>query len=51
MIKKEDFLSVNGFDVSGKNIYEDWYLWLIDPINNFSAMDELLTPAFFMLGE
>lgn len=28
MIKKEDFLSVNGFDVSGKNIYEDWYLWL-----------------------
>lgn len=28
MIKKEDFLSVNGFDISGKNIYEDWYLWL-----------------------
>lgn len=28
MIKKKDFLSVNGFDVSGKKIYEDWYLWL-----------------------
>ena len=28
LIKKEDFLQVKGFDVSGKKIYEDWYLWL-----------------------
>lgn len=28
MIRKEAFLSVNGFEVRGKNLYEDWYLWL-----------------------
>lgn len=37
--------------ITWDDYYEDWYLWLIDPISNLSAMDELLTPAFFMLGE
>lgn len=35
--------------ITWDNYYENWYLWLIDPISNLSAMDELLTPAFFML--
>ena len=28
LIKKEDFLEVNGFDLKDKQIYEDWCLWL-----------------------
>ena len=28
LIKKTDFLEVNGFDLEGKNLYEDWCLWL-----------------------
>jgi len=28
LIKKEDFLSVGGFHVEGKSLYEDWNLWL-----------------------
>ena len=28
LIKKEDLLEVNGFDMKGKALYEDWNLWL-----------------------
>ena len=28
LIKKEAFLKVKGFEVRGKNLFEDWYLWL-----------------------
>ncbi len=28
MIKKSDFLEVNGFDLKEKSVYEDWNLWL-----------------------
>lgn len=28
VIKKEDFLKVNGFELREKSIYEDWNLWL-----------------------
>lgn len=28
LIKKDDFLLVNGFEQKDKTIYEDWYLWL-----------------------
>ena len=28
LIKKKDFLKVNGFEIRGKDIFEDWYLWL-----------------------
>jgi len=28
LIKKKDFLKVNGFEIKGKDIFEDWYLWL-----------------------
>lgn len=28
LIKKEDFLLVDGFAVEGKSLYEDWNLWL-----------------------
>lgn len=28
LVKKEDFLEVNGFDLEYKAIYEDWCLWL-----------------------
>ena len=28
LIKKEDFIKVNGFALKEKDIFEDWYLWL-----------------------
>ncbi|MBS7021191.1 MAG: glycosyltransferase, partial [Firmicutes bacterium] len=28
MIKKEDYLSVNGYELEGKGLYEDWIFWL-----------------------
>ena len=28
LIRKKDYLEVGGFNVEGKDIYEDWYLWL-----------------------
>lgn len=28
LIKKDDLLEVNGFDIKGKALYEDWNLWL-----------------------
>lgn len=28
LINKKDFLEVNGFDLEGKSLYEDWCLWL-----------------------
>lgn len=28
LIKKDDLLEVNGFDMKGKALYEDWNLWL-----------------------
>ena len=28
LIKKEDFIKVNGFELKEKDIFEDWYLWL-----------------------
>lgn len=28
LLKKKDFLEVNGFDLQDKTIYEDWCLWL-----------------------
>lgn len=28
LIRKQDFLEVNGFELKEKNVYEDWYLWL-----------------------
>lgn len=28
LIRKEDFLEVNGFDIKEKNVFEDWNLWL-----------------------
>jgi len=28
LIKKQDFLKVKGFEIKGKDIFEDWYLWL-----------------------
>lgn len=31
------------------NYYENWYLWLIDPLPTLTDLDQLLTPAFFKL--
>ena len=28
LIKKQDFLKVNGFNIKEKDVFEDWYLWL-----------------------
>lgn len=36
--------------ITWKNYYEKWYLWIIDPVDDLSEIDELLTPQFFIIG-
>lgn len=35
--------------ISWNKYQNDWYLWLVSHISNFSNVEELLTPQFFML--
>ena len=37
--------------ITWDNYYEKFFLWIIDPISSFDNLDEILTPAFFMIGE
>lgn len=37
--------------IDWKDRCNDWYLWLIDHVNDISDIECLLDPSFFMLGE
>ena len=36
--------------ITWEDYYEDWYLWLVDYVQNIDELDQLMTPQFFVLG-
>lgn len=35
--------------ITWDDYYEDWYLWLVDYVQNIDELDQLMTPQFFVL--
>lgn len=36
--------------ISWKDYYDKWYLWVVDHVDDLTDIDQLLTPQFFVVG-